>query len=366
MTSSSINLDLQKLRVHNYRFPLHDASLTNQILSTDSYGNLIFSTDIDPSGGVGGAGSGTDGHLARWDGTSNAQDSTAIVDLSGNLTGINTLNASGDVIITGNDYPIIGFSGQVLQADGSGNLVFVSVPDLIIGGSGVANHILRWSVSGGFSGVKVSPVILNTSYSLSDIGTLNISGAATFGVNTFPINTDPPIAGKVVQTNGAGTLNYVDITTYLDSTPTTFMTRYADTSQVLYSGSDTPILFSTISLNYGSTISYESLTGIFGLSSGRYFINWEIPIEQLGTVTDGTYHLSYLIDLSNNGRKLGQQVEYVKSPTYTYVSLNGFTIINTSGSDIYFQIRWYHNTGQSHRTKVTSSEAPEIQIRELI
>lgn len=70
-----------------YTLPTADASTANQVLASDSAGNLSWIDVSAGSGGIGGGG--TDNYLARWDGTADLQTSSIYVTDAGNI-GIGT------------------------------------------------------------------------------------------------------------------------------------------------------------------------------------------------------------------------------------------------------------------------------------
>jgi hypothetical protein len=139
------------------------------------------------SGGVIGPTPVTDNALVRWDGTTGmiVQNSVAILNDLGDLTGVRNLTATGTVILSGNTFPTTaGTNGQVLTTNGSGTLSWTSngVGDVVGPASSTDNAVVRFDGTTGKL-IQNGGILYDDNKNMTGVTSINrASGTTDYGL----------------------------------------------------------------------------------------------------------------------------------------------------------------------------------------
>jgi len=248
-TPKTGSVQTQRLQVSNYLFPAVDGC-TNHILATDGFGHLYFTDPINVSGVVGGAGSGVDNRLVRWDGSENIQNSVVALSDGGDMSGIVILTATQVNAVNSNFSMAVSGTNAILSVDASDALQYnrtTNTHQLMIGGTATFSQ---------------------TSALTSNITAVDL---ATGGGNTLAAATDGAISS--LNTTVGGTNNTV-FSTAGSTTSGTFNSLVACGSCRVSGGGQGVIIGSTSSSISGTVgqnvIAGAQFSNIGGTAAGAF------------------------------------------------------------------------------------------------
>lgn len=285
----------------------------------------------------------TDNAVVRWDGTgSHTQDSTVIVDDSGNVTGLGTLNtrAIANWVESSSTFPT---AGRILVAASNGTRLIqptgVLVTDFVVGpGSSVNNNLMSFSGTGGHtaqdSGIAANSVVTGPGTSvvgniavfnnttgnvLLDSGILASSVffsrtwatrsgfAGTSGFDIYPSST------VISLPNTVGTLSFVAWVPYTASVGSNIVVTVSWSGLTLGSGGGQQVGVSTGLQGTGITSSGGSAT--LGTAAGQVAANGIIHMVGSFTISSTTPTITLNIKSSSGSHTLGVGVIIVNQGT---------------------------------------------------
>ena len=163
----------------------------------------------------------TDNAVARWDGAAGhpLQDSTVIINDTGDVTGVTTLNGVEPNVWVRNYFLSSTVNNIVVYLDNSGTQVYdpnISITTLVRQntGSNTDNAVVRWDGSGGGRLVQNSTVIIDDSGNVTGVTTINgvdpstwVQGPASAGNNRLASYNGT--SGKLIQDSGIPSIQVV-------------------------------------------------------------------------------------------------------------------------------------------------------------
>ncbi len=214
----------------------------------------------------------TTGNITLNAGNSNITASTYIGNV--NVTSSANLGAVGNITITG------GTSGQYLQTDGAGNLSFASVTAT----PGGSNTQVQFNDAGSLSGnagltfdkttttLTANNFVTTSTVNLGAVGNVTITGGSN---------------GYVLQTNGSGTLSWVQQTQAANITVDTFT---GNGVQTVFTLSTTPANANVTTINYNGALLLRSSYTVSGANitfSSAPANGSDIEVTTIGLTTGG-------------------------------------------------------------------------------
>jgi hypothetical protein len=310
-----------------YTLPTSQAGGSDLVLSNDGSGNLSWAS----VSGVGGtSGSGSNGQVAFWTGTSSLSGENQLSPSRGG-TGVNGSTAGNGTLLIGNGtgYSLANLTAgsniAITNASGAITLATSLTPTFTtVNSLSLTANADGFQISGGTTPRTLT--LTGGNITLSGGGnTLTLTGSATLNQNLR--STDTPIFGGLTLTGMSGVLK---ATAGILSGSATTDDLTEGTTNLYYTDARSRAAVSTSATG----LTYTSASGVLSLTDG-YVIpttgsqvnTWTAPLNFSGNVASLNYNATNL-KVTSNALNTIQDIATTSMPVFGGLTLNGNLITN--------------------------------------